>query len=763
MADERDLNTYKGPAGGWGALKSVGQSILRETGVVSGVKTMLKANQPDGFDCPGCAWGDPEHGSSFEFCENGVKAVTWEATSKRATPELFARHTLSELLTYSDFDLENQGRLTTPLRYNRDTDRFEAVSWEEAFADIGRQLKALASPNEALFYTSGRASNEAAYLYQLFGRVFGTNNFPDCSNLCHEASGVALTKAIGVGKGTVKLEDFEHAEAIFVFGQNPGTNHPRMLAALKDAAKRGAKVVSFNPLKERGLEKFADPQDKAQMIARGSTPIASHFFAPKLGGDMAAVRGIAKAVFALDYERVRGGGALDRAFLEAHTTGLEDYEKTLEETSWAELEDQSGLTREQMEQAAVIYVQSDRTIITWAMGITQHKHSVDTIREIANLLLLRGNIGKPGAGACPVRGHSNVQGDRTMGITEKPNEMFLQALERYFGFKAPREHGADAVQAIKMMRSGKAKVFVSLGGNFARATPDTLLVEEALRACTLTVNIATKLNRSHLMVGKKAYVLPCLGRTEFDEQEGGRQIISVEDSMSMVHSSGGINPPASPDLKSEPAIVAGIAKATLGSDLVNWDEMIADYDKIRDCISATIPGFKNYNTRVREPRGFYLGNTAAEHRWLTSTGKAEFSSAPLPEETVYQQTRKAKGNAFVLQTLRSHDQYNTTVYSANDRYRGVTGERLVVFMNPKDMERAGLAEDERVDMETISEDGRKREARGFKVVPYDIPEGCLASYYPETNVLVPLYATGTASNTPTSKSIPVVVRKAQGG
>lgn len=759
MPDRVTIKKNNKPAGGWYALKSSGQALLHNTSLVSGIQTMLKSNHPDGFDCPGCAWGDPEHGSSFEICENGVKAVTWEATDKRVTEEFFENYTVSELLSFSDYDLENQGRLTTPLRYNAKTDRYEAVAWNDALLEIGKILRAMKDPNEVLFYTSGRASNEAAFLYQLFGRLYGTNNFPDCSNLCHEASGYALTEAIGIGKGTVRLEDFDHADAIFVFGQNPGTNHPRMLTELRKATQRGARVVSFNPLKERGLEKFADPKDKAEMMRFGSMPIASHFFAPKLGGDMAAVRGMAKFILSWDNERILSTGTLDRAFIEEHTYGFDEYERAVEETTWKEIEDQSGLSREEIEKAALIYVQADRVILTWAMGITQHKHSVDTIRELTNLALLRGNIGREGAGLCPVRGHSNVQGDRTMGICERPSEAFLQALGMEFGFEPPQEPGASAVDAIEMMQEGKAKVFIALGGNFARATPDSDLTEEALRKCVLTVNIATKLNRGHLVRGKQSFILPCLGRTEFDEQREGRQMVTVEDSMSMVHGSSGINPPASDSLRSEPAIVAGLAKATLGNKQVNWDTLIANYDRIRDHISRVVPGFTNFNERVRKPRGFYLGNSAAERRWETATGSAEFSAAALPEATTYQQTARADELSFTLQTLRSHDQYNTTVYGMDDRYRGVYGGRKVVFICEEDMRKAELEEGDKVDMTTISEDGRKRKAKGFTVVSYDIPKGCLASYYPETNVLVPLYSKGDHSHTPTSKAIPVTLSK----
>ncbi|WP_310621111.1 FdhF/YdeP family oxidoreductase [Flexibacterium corallicola] len=759
MNENIRLKHYKRPAGGWGAVKGSAKVLWRNTDVVTGIKTMLNANQPDGFDCPGCAWGDPLHGSSFEFCENGVKAVAWEATSKRATPALFEFNTIKQLLEYSDFELEDTGRLTTPLRYNPKLDKYQPVSWANAFQDIAQELDLLASPDEALFYTSGRASNEAAFLYQLFGRMYGTNNFPDCSNMCHEASGVGLSASIGVGKGTVQLEDFEHASAIFVLGQNPGTNHPRMLSELRSAAKRGAKIVSFNPLKERGLERFTDPQNKSEMLTGTFTKISTHYYHPRLGGDMAVLRGMAKAILAWDNERILSVGTVDRQFIEEHTSNFEEFEAAVEETPWKAIEEQSGLTRQHIEKAALLYLQSDRTIITWAMGITQHEHSVDMVREIANLLLLRGNIGKKGAGACPVRGHSNVQGDRTVGINEAPSEDFLDQLERVFGFAPPRSHGANTVKAIELMRDEKAKIFIALGGNFARATPDTEVVEDALKNCRLTVNIATKLNRTHLMTGKKSYILPCLGRTEFDIQESGPQVVSVEDSMSMVHSSGGINQPASPDLKSEPAIVAGIAKATLGSELLDWDSLIADYDHIRDLIEKTIPGFQQYNKRVRQPRGFHLVNSAANRRWNTEDGRAHFSNTPLPEQTTFQKAAASTDLCFTLQTLRSHDQYNTTVYGHDDRYRGVSGGRRILFICRKDMKKLQLEKGDLVDLRTVSEDDRERVAKGFTVAPYKIPEGCVASYYPETNVLVPLYSKGKGSDTPTSKAIPITISR----
>ncbi|TCT40942.1 FdhF/YdeP family oxidoreductase [Martelella mediterranea] len=762
---ERDPNSgHKSKAaGGWPALIASGKFLLSSGAPLSGVNALKKANQPDGFDCPGCAWGDPEHGSSFEFCENGVKAVSWEATERHADPVFFARHSVSTLKTWSDHDLENSGRLTEPMRYNASTDHYEPVSWETAFHEIGELLNSLDTPDEALFYTSGRASNEAAYVYQLFARIYGTNNMPDCSNMCHEASGVALKQAIGIGKGTVRLEDFEKADAIFVVGQNPGTNHPRMLGDLRRAAERGARIAVFNTLRERGLERFADPQRKMEMVINGSKKIASDYFQPALGGDMAVFRGMAKAVITADRKsRSDGNGPLiDEAFIAKHTQGFESYIAEVDQTRWEDIEAQSGLSRAEIEKAARIYLSADNVICTWAMGITQHKHSVITIREIASFMMLRGQIGRPGAGLCPVRGHSNVQGDRTMGINEKPPAAFLDALSKTFGFEAPREHGYSTIGAIGAMLAGKARAFVGLGGNFGRAVPDSSLIENALREQLLTVQIATKLNASHTMPGRNAYLLPCLGRTEIDLGPDGKpQLITVEDSMSMIHGSAGINTPAGPQLRSEIAIVTGIAAATVGTDVVNWPALSANYDRIRDYIAKTIPGFSDFNKRVRQPRGFYLGNSAAERKWDTDTGLANFCDCALPESTVFQK-RGEKKDYFTLQTVRSHDQYNTTVYGMDDRYRGVYGERRIIFINPADITDMGARAHQFVDIEGPDDDGVERIARSFKLIPYDIPRGCLAGYFPELNVLVPLSSFGDLSETPTSKSIPVRLKIAQ--
>lgn len=760
MAQSEGASKRSSAAGGWGALKSCGKHLLGSRAPLTGARALLKANQPDGFDCPGCAWGDPAHGSSFEFCENGVKAVSWEATDKRTPPAFFAKHTLTDLRTWSDYALEGEGRLTHPMRYDAASDRYLPVSWDEAFAEIGAELRALGHPDQAEFYTSGRASNEAAYVYQLFARAYGTNNFPDCSNMCHEASGVALIDAIGIGKGTVLLEDFEKADAIFCVGQNPGTNHPRMLGDLRRAAERGAEVVVLNPVRERGLERFADPQNTVEMLRGSSRPIASHYLQPRSGGDMAAFRGIAKIVFARDAEALAAGrpSLLDRAFLEHHTAGLDAYRAAVEATPWAAILDQSGLTMDAITAMADVYLGAQRVIATWAMGVTQHRHSVATIREIANLLFLRGHIGRPGAGLCPVRGHSNVQGDRTVGINERPAEAFLDALERHFGIAMPRRHGHNVLAAIHAMRDGTAKAFIGLGGNFLRATPDTPVVAQALASCRLTVHIATKLNHAHLVPGTVGYLLPCLGRTEIDRNaEGKTQIVTVEDSMSMVHGSGGINKPASKELRSEIAIIAGMAATTVGSSAIDWAGFAADYDRIRDAIGATIPGFDGYNTRVRKPRGFKLRNLAAERVFETATGRANFSADALPAETEHQAAGKTR-DTYVLQTFRSHDQYNTTIYGLDDRYRGVYGERRVVFAHPDDLAEIRERLGERVDIVGTHDDGITRRAEDFRLVPFDMPRGALAGYYPELNVLVPLSTFGEKSDTPTSKSVLVTLQ-----
>ncbi|MEB0077391.1 FdhF/YdeP family oxidoreductase [Pseudomonas sp. CCI3.2] len=749
---------YKGPAGGWGALMSVTQAWLTSDNALKNIRMMLKTNQNGGFDCPGCAWGDSPESGMVKFCENGAKAVNWEATKRRVDASFFARYSVSALREQSDYWLEYQGRLTEPMSYDAETDRYKPISWENAFALISHHLRNLPSPDMAEFYTSGRASNEAAYLYQLFVRSFGTNNFPDCSNMCHEASGVALAQSVGVGKGTVTFADFEHADAIFILGQNPGTNHPRMLEPLREAVLRGAQVVCVNPLKERGLERFQHPQHPLEMLSNGSEPTSTAYLRPALGGDMALLRGMAK--YLLQWEReaqaANAPPVFDHDFLNEHTDGVLDYLASIDDTSWEEIVQQSGLPLTDIETAARMYAKGTKVIMCWAMGITQHRHSVPTIQEIANLMLLRGNIGKPGAGLCPVRGHSNVQGDRTMGINERPPTLFLDALEKRFQFKMPRTNGHNVVEAIHAMLDGHSKVFIGLGGNFAQATPDSSRTVKALGKCDLTVQISTKLNRSHLTHGKQALILPCFGRTDIDIQADGPQAVTVEDSFSMVHASNGQLQPLSKQMRSEPAIIAGIAAATLGTKPVDWLWLTADYSRIRDLIADTIPGFKDFNERVKHPGGFYLGNAAGERRWNTKTARANFRANVLPVDLVHENVR-ATGEIpdLIMQSMRSHDQYNTTIYGLDDRYRGVKGQRDVLFANEADIIRLGFKPGQKADLISIWNDGLERRVKGFTLLAFDIPAGQAAAYYPEVNPLVPLESVGDGSSTPTSKFVAI--------
>ncbi len=755
---------YKGAAAGWGALISVTQFWLDSKQPFKNLRALLKTNQNGGFDCPGCAWGDSPEDGRIKFCENGAKAVNWEATKRRVDAKFFAKYSVSQLREQSDYWLEYQGRLTEPMRYDAATDRYVPTSWDDAFSLIAKHLKNLETPNQAEFYTSGRASNEAAFLYQLFVRAYGTNNFPDCSNMCHEASGVALTQSVGIGKGSVTFADFEHADAIFVLGQNPGTNHPRMLEPLREAVKRGAQVVAFNPLKERGLERFQHPQHALEMLTNGSEPLNTAFFRPALGGDMAALRGIAKFLLQWEREAVAKGEkpVFDHAFIAEHTDGVDAYLAVLDETSWDSLVEQSGLTLDEIEQAALMYRRAEKVIMCWAMGITQHVHSVATIQEIVNLQLLRGNLGRPGAGLCPVRGHSNVQGDRTMGINDRPPVLLLDNIEKRFQFKVPRDNGHNTVEAINAMVDGQAKVFIALGGNFAQATPDSPRTHKALQNCDLTVQISTKLNRSHLTTGKDALILPCLGRTDIDIQATGPQAITVEDSFSMIHASYGQLDPLSKDMRSEPGIVAGIAKATLGNHPVDWDAMIADYSRIRDLIADTIPGFQDFNTRVQHPGGFYLGNSAGARQWKTTTGKANFKSNALMADLLPPQVRNSGQTPdLILQTMRSHDQYNTTIYGLDDRYRGVRGQRDVLFVNEADITRLGYKPGQKVDITSLWDDGVERKVVGFTLLAFDIPAGQAAAYYPEANPLVPLQSVGLGSHTPTSKFVAIRLHAAQ--
>jgi molybdopterin-dependent oxidoreductase alpha subunit len=736
-------------------VKAVMVSLQRgveQMGPVRTAAALSKLNQRHGFDCPGCAWPE-EHGGRklAEFCENGAKAVAEEATKRRVTPEFFARHSVDELAAQPEYWLSQQGRLTQPMMLAPGDTHYRPVEWADAYRVIADHLNALDSPDEALFYTSGRTSNEAAFLYQLMVRSFGTNNLPDCSNMCHESSGTALSASIGIGKGSVTVEDVANADCILIAGQNPGTNHPRMLSILEKAKANGAKIIAVNPLPEAGLMRFKDPQKVRGVVGHG-VPIADEFVQIRLGGDMALFAGLGRLL--LEADDAAPGTVLDRAFIDQHCAGFDEYESRTRTVDLDTVVEATGIGRAQLERVSQMLIASQRTVFCWAMGLTQHRHAVATIGEATNLLFLRGMIGKPGAGVCPVRGHSNVQGDRTMGIWEKMPETFLAALDARFGIQSPRKHGHDTVDAIRAMRDGQAKVFIGMGGNFSSATPDTGVTEAALRRCALTVQISTKLNRSHIVHGKTALILPTLGRTDKDFQAGGKQLVSVEDSMSMVHLSRGSLTPPSEHLRSEVAIVCELARTVLGPEHpVPWEALRANYDLIRDGIAAVVPGCSDYNAKVRQPDGFQLPHPPRDAReFPTTTGKANFTVEPLKWVPV-------PDGRLVLQTLRSHDQYNTTIYGLDDRYRGVKGGRRVVFVNPADIESLGLVDGARVDLISEYTDAsghvEERRAKDFLVVPYSTPVGNAASYYPETNPLVPLDHTALKSNTPVSKAIVV--------
>jgi molybdopterin-dependent oxidoreductase alpha subunit len=745
------IKAYDSAAGGWGALRATARAVREQMDVDEAPLLLYRTNKPTGFDCPGCAWPDKEHTSTFQFCENGAKAVTWEATKKRVTNEFFAKHTVSELLTWSDYDLENEGRLTHPMTYDSGSDTYQPLDWEDAFAQIGGLLRGVADSNSVEFYTSGRASNEAAFLYQIFGREFGTNNFPDCSNMCHEATSVGLPKSIGIGKGTVSLDDFEKCELIIAMGHNPGTNHPRMMGTLHEASRRGVPIIVFNPLKERALERFTDPQNPVEMATFGSTRIASSYYQVKVGGDAAALQGIMKALIAMSDAAGIGNEVLDHEFIAQQTQGFEAFAAALRSAEWAPIEAISGLPRGALQAVAAAYAKSNATILTYGMGITQHTKGTSNVQQIANLLLLRGNFGKPGAGICPLRGHSNVQGDRTVGITEKPSAELLSAIERTFGFQPAQEHGHDALAAMQAMIEGRSKALICLGGNFAVALPEPERCYKAMRTLDLTVHIATKLNRSHLLAGEHSFLLPCLGRTEQDIQAAGPQSVTVEDSMSMVHASMGKLKPASEQLRSEPAIVAGIAQATLPQSKVPWLELIADYDLIRNRIEAVFPDFRDFNNRIRVPGGFRLSLPPTERVWKTASGKAEFIPFPGLKEDI----DITASDVLTLTTIRSHDQYNTTIYGLDDRYRGVFGRRDVIFVNETDLAAHNLEHGDVVDIETAFPSGAPLSLKGLTAVAFDIAPGSVAAYYPEANALVPLSYHDTQSGTPSYKSVPV--------
>ena len=745
-------------AAGMNALWESLKFTAREPGFMRGFRDWIRINKKDGFDCQSCAWPNPnEDRHFFEFCENGVKALASEATKKHIGPEFFRQHSIAALREQTDNWLELQGRLVHPMVKREGATHYEPIEWNAAFGLIARELNALPTPNAAVFYTSGRTSNEAAFLYQLFARQFGTNNLPDCSNMCHESSGTALKESIGIGKGCVTLEDFEHADGIFIIGQNPGTNHPRMMTTLEHAKKNGATIVAINPIRETGFISVVNPNPQeygnpftfaAKMVFNHGTPLADLWLPVRINGDMAAMRGIMKEMF--EEEDRRPGEVLDRQFIEQCTVGLEQFAAHVQGTSWEQILEVSGLTREQIRSAAEIAMRSKRIVCCWAMGLTQHKNAVATIQEVMNFLLLGGNIGKHGAGPCPVRGHSNVQGDRTMGIWERMSDPFLEKLGREFQFTPPREHGTDTVKTIKKMHDGGIRFFFGMGGNFLSATPDTEFTAEALQRCRVTAHVSTKLNRAHLITGEIALILPCLGRSEIDHQESGEQFVTVEDSMGIINPSRGHANPASEHLKSEPAIVAGTAKAVLGSrSTVDWDALIANYDRIRDHIEHVVAGFDRFNARIREDV-FYLPNDARDRRKFNNKeGKAKFIISEL--------TRlELRPGQYLMTTVRSHDQFNTTIYGLSDRYRGVYNGRRVVFMNADDIHAADLQQGQLVDLTSYYKD-ETRVARHFMVAPMKIARGCTATYFPEANVLVSINNSADRSNTPVSKSLVISI------
>ena len=731
------LRKPKKQAAGIPAVISSGMHSLKKMGVTRTVKSLAMVNQKSGFDCPGCAWPDPEHRTNFEFCENGAKAVADEATKARVGPEFFNRYSIQELAEKSDFWLNNQGRITEPMFLNKDSNHYSPISWDDALSKISDKLNSLESPNRAVFYTSGRTSNEAAFLYQAFIRSYGTNNLPDCSNMCHESSGKGLGSTIGIGKGTVRLEDFNHSDLILVIGQNPGTNHPRMLTALRDAKRKGSKIIHINPLPEAGLERFKHPQDYMNLDFK-STKLSDYHLQVKIGGDAALMKGLIKVH--LD------SGGFDSDFVSNSTTGFSSMCDKAKDTSWDVIVRDSGVSRELIEEVGELCARSTATIACWAMGLTQHRNGVSVIQEVVNLLLIGGHVGRKGAGFCPVRGHSNVQGDRTVGIWEAPSDSFLDKMELGLKVSLPRKHGYDVVNSIKAMDSNKVEVFFCMGGNFISATPDTRFTAKALANVDLVVQVSTKLNRSHAVTGKEALILPCLGRTELDLQKSGEQFVSVENSMGIVHMSRGNLKPASDILKSEPWIISSLADKTLDNSPIPWMELVESYDNIRDLMSESLSGFEDYNKRVREDNGFYLPNPPRDERkFETNDGKAHFTTHELPDVTV-------DDGQYVMMTLRSHDQYNTTIYGLDDRYRGIKGNRRILMMNPVDMLDRNWKTRQKIDIKSHFQ-GQTRTSENWLVIPYEIPSGNIAAYFPEANELVPLDSTAELSNTPTSKWI----------
>jgi len=743
--EEITLGTTKEVAVGVPAITSSIQHMLKYMKPGEALKASLKINQKKGFDCPGCAWPDPDDDRSKigEYCENGIKAIAEERTAKKIKADFFAKHSVAEISTWDDFTIGKKGRLTQPMYLPKGASHYEKISWDDAFKKLGDKLKSLASPNEAIFYTSGRTSNEAAFLYQLFVREFGTNNLPDCSNMCHESSGVGLSGTVGIGKGSVTLQDFDEAEVVLVIGQNPGTNHPRMLNALEKTKQNGGKIVAVNPLPEAGLMKYVNPQSPLK-IFKGGVALSDIFLQVRANGDVALLKALMKLMY--DAEQVNPGTVFDLEFIKNKTAGYDALIENIKNIDAEALAKDAGLSFEDAKATAKLLIENKKIIICWAMGITQHENGVANVQEIVNLLLLKGSIGKPGAGTCPVRGHSNVQGDRTMGIWEAPPQKFLDSIEKNFGFTPPQEHGYHVVDAIKAMHEGKGKVFFAMGGNFLSATPDTDYTAEALQKTELTVHVSTKLNRSHLIHGQEALIFPCLGRMDNDEQESGEQFVTVENSMGVVHSSQGIFKPVSNELLSEPKIVAEMAKATLGSNSkIDWDKMVANYDNIRNAVEATIPGFDNYNEKVRQPAGFYLPNGARKAEFNTSNKKANFTVNEVPEN-------KLQDKQFYMITNRSHDQYNTTIYGMADRYRGIKNGRRVVLINPKDLEELGLQNKQTVHIRSHF-NGEERLAKNFTLISYPIARQTVGTYFPETNVLVPIDQTAARSHTPASKGI----------
>lgn len=780
-----EVRPYHAPAGGWGSAKSVAKYLVKEDAATRAPKVLMSQNKHGGAMCVSCAWEKPAKPHPLEFCENGAKATVWETTSRRADPKFFAHHTLRELEGWSDHDLESVGRLTHPMRWDAARDQYVPVTWQEAFDEIGRELRAI-EPNQAEMYVSGRASLETSYMWQLFARIYGTNNLPDSSNMCHESSSVGLPESIGASVGTAVLSDFQNCDCIFYIGQNVATSSPRLLHQLQEAVQRGVKIVTFNPLRERGLEEFVNPQSPTEMLTPGATPISSRYYQLRNGGDIAAIFGIAKALieaddlvhglapspiqkgdtqpedpsnasavaFASSIAAAENKHVLDHSFIDDHTQGFEEFAAAARTHSWEKLERYSGLKRAEMEEAAKIYAESDAMLICYGMGVTQHLMGVESVHMIANLALLRGNIGKPGANICAVRGHSNVQGQRTVGISEKPDLVPLDKLAELYHFTPPREMGHSTVETCQAIVKGEAKAFLSLGGNFLRAIPDTDAIEPAWRKLRLTVQIATKLNRSHVVHGEIAYLLPCLGRLEIDRQQSGEQRVTMESSLAHFHGSRGQVAPISDMLLSEPAIVAGLAKATLTTGKVPWDSWVADYSRIRNAIELTYPDtFRDFNKRAFQPGGMTRPLPARERKWVTASGKANF----LTPKKLFPVEEAASPETLYLMTLRSNDQFNTTIYGYNDRFRGIHGSRKVIFMNPKDIERLGLRDRMIVDLTTAMDESRPRAVHGFTVVAYNIPEGSCGAYYPETNPLFPLDHHDPKAKTPAYKFLPVIV------